>query len=256
MYDYYIMELLFENGDDIDNTNELDLLFLSNNIHANNEFNWYVQNLQVSTSSVIQDIFRFLYHVHDEKCNISSSVAAAPLSNKKYAVNHLPDISLEQLNKNISRLPQDVIINHIFPFLYQPQSKELMNDIKNFHETKCFLIEKICKEDVNLATRNILNVYSRTYVYSHANSHVLKNIDKWYVKNRRVLNLNDTPTEDSSQTNSIFKIYFIHYPNILQLFESPEKWIFLWAILPPFIRSRYLYLLYTLHSLQPTNEDV
>jgi hypothetical protein len=255
------MELLFDNNDDNDNgDNDMEIQYYSTNIlHPqsvdsngsyivqsgdiiNSSLNNVTNSLEISTSSVVQEIFGFLNRFHASKKNLPGTAATVTPSHPVSSI-YTP----APLSKKISQLPYDVIINHILPYLYQPQSKELLYDIQNFHETKCFLIEKICNNNELLATKKILNVYSRTYIYSHANTHVLNRIDNWYMKNKRVLNMSENQEE---KTLSIFKIYFIHYPNILHLFETPEKWIFLWALLPPFIRNRYLYLLYSLHAME------
>ena len=37
--------------------------------------------------------------------------------------------------RDFSQLPEDIIINHILPFTYQPQSKQIMRDIIIFTQT-------------------------------------------------------------------------------------------------------------------------
>lgn len=41
----------------------------------------------------------------------------------------------------MARVPEDVIVQHICPYLYQPQSKELCEDIKSFVYTKKYLYD-------------------------------------------------------------------------------------------------------------------
>lgn len=46
-----------------------------------------------------------------------------------------------ELSIFMERIPEDIIIQHICPFLYQPQSIELCQDIKSFVFTKGYLYE-------------------------------------------------------------------------------------------------------------------
>ena len=46
-----------------------------------------------------------------------------------------------ELKKNIKKLPIDIIRENIIPYTYNPQSKELINDIHSFDKTKKVLQE-------------------------------------------------------------------------------------------------------------------
>jgi hypothetical protein len=45
-----------------------------------------------------------------------------------------------RMQNNFAKLPQDVIINHIAPFMYRPQRRELLQDIMDYRESENILM--------------------------------------------------------------------------------------------------------------------
>ena len=43
---------------------------------------------------------------------------------------------------SLSKIPNDIIINEILPYTYCPQPKNLLEDIKNYYNTRKYLFEK------------------------------------------------------------------------------------------------------------------
>lgn len=43
---------------------------------------------------------------------------------------------------NLSTIPNDIIINEILPYTYSPKPKDLLEDIKNYYNTRTYLFEK------------------------------------------------------------------------------------------------------------------
>ena len=226
-------------------------------------------NEELNTAIVMRDIFLFLNatsanyastqqqhssiqvdrnNEKDYQSDISNNNKCIAIGGGGHEI--LSKESNKRLQKNIAKLPFDIVINHILPYTYNVQPLRILKDVKNFWETKEILLHKICNHDTCIATQTILNVYSRSYIYNHANKHVINRINKWSEKHKEVWKLfrgnNETETVEGINNERFANLYVIHRPNILKLFQTPEKWIFLWAILPSFIRNRYLYILYVL----------
>lgn len=53
------------------------------------------------------------------------------------------------LQKYIRKLPEDVIINHIWPFLYEPMPETICKDIRSYHTTKTFLFQYYLSKYIN-----------------------------------------------------------------------------------------------------------
>ena len=53
------------------------------------------------------------------------------------------------LQKYIRKLPEDVIINHIWPFLYEPMPETICKDIRSYHTTKTFLFQYYMSKYIN-----------------------------------------------------------------------------------------------------------
>lgn len=134
------------------------------------------------------------------------------------------------LERHLHNLPNE-ILHKILQYTYNVQNQQLLNDIRNFETTKQFLLENLCDSE-----NSILDVIMRFYDCSHllnCNEHVLKKINKWIKKRVVMENIDDV-------------CVIVFYPDISTLFTKHNKWIFLWGILPPIIRNKYLNLLYSL----------
>ena len=92
-------------------------------------------------------------------------------------------IIMEQ--KYLAKIPYDIIINHIVPYTYNVQSKELLYDIKNFVED-LNLIENCYLFDYNycILYRDLLNFCKLKFNNKLFN---MNYVNKKYLKNIRFL---------------------------------------------------------------------
>ena len=107
-------------------------------------------------------------------------------------------------------LPEEIIINHIMPFIYEPQPKNLMSDIRSFYtdfhllDNYHFYYNTYCMYNDIIEFTNLQNLLIRHYncrkftgydlsfyVFSNFYSHRIINV---YCKNRMLWGLM-TPTE-------------------------------------------------------------
>jgi hypothetical protein len=136
----------------------------------------------------------------------------------------------KQLQIKIRAMPEDIRL-YIVSYIARPQSQFLLRDIRNFYQTYLFLLNVICRGDKNVLLDRIFTVYDMSLFYKNMNPIVRGNIRKWQVKRRN--------------TEVIDDFVIVEFPNALNLFYTNEKSIFLWGVLSPFYRSRYINFLYS-----------
>lgn len=146
----------------------------------------------------------------------------------------------KELQMKIHALPEDIRL-YIVSYLKHPQPQCLLRDIRNFHQTYCFLLNIVCANDRSLLVERILTFYDIGIFYKNINSIVKKNIKRWQLKQRH--------------TEIIDDFTIIQYPNVLTLFNENNKWIFLWGALPQYHRNRYVSFLYSIIDTDSDEEE-
>lgn len=143
------------------------------------------------------------------------------------------DETILQLSRKIRKLP-DEIVRHIISYTYEPQPPKLLQDIQNFSLTSEILLN-ICSNNSSHRIDAIIGFYNNLFLYSNSNCHVVKKIEKWM------------------QRHTVVKKYknicVIELPNEISLFNKETKWLYLWAIMDPINRNRYLNLLYSIYNI-------
>jgi hypothetical protein len=93
-------------------------------------------------------------------------------------------IIMEQ--KYLAKIPFDIIINHIMPYTYNVQNKELLYDIKNFVED-LNLIENCYLFDYNyiMLYRDLVGFYE--YKFNNRYCDFINEINKKYIKAVRII---------------------------------------------------------------------
>ena len=157
-----------------------------------------------------------------------------------------PLISLNEINKRkqlqkyIRSLPEELKL-YILSYTHQPQPPPLLKDIQNFHLTFRFLFNVICKKNPRKIISRILTFYDSSVLYNNITPIIRRKIQRWQINHRN--------------TKIIDDFIIIEYPNILKLFNKNNKHIFLWGILPPFYRNKYLNFLYSVMDIETDEED-
>jgi hypothetical protein len=124
----------------------------------------------------------------------------------------------------INKLPDDVIINHILPYTYEPQPRKILNDIRSFSKDYS-LIENIYMTQFN----ELILLYDLLrFLYP---SYVIKNIMENVL--RRHFHLKNKPCE-----------YLINMLNVcfernLEI-NTERKIKILWGLLKPIERTNFI----------------
>lgn len=134
----------------------------------------------------------------------------------------------------LRRLPEE-IIHHIFSYTHRLQSTALLQDIKNFHITKEILLKDICENKRENLISVILEFYQLFFLYKNSNPYVVKNLKKWF-KNHTTVKKYDN-------------VIIIELADELTFFNHVNKWLYLWAILDPINRNKYLNFLYSIYNI-------
>ena len=143
------------------------------------------------------------------------------------------------LRQQIYNLPDDIIREHILPYTYEPQSRELCEDIRNFYKIKNHLSE------------NYRRIYKNGY----------KNEDKEWLLNdiHRFMN-EDKPTMFGYldfYTQFFQRIYMLRNASrdqVIEFLQSPKYYYFTRDIyrnigfMKPQEREKLKAFLYTIHS--------
>jgi hypothetical protein len=133
----------------------------------------------------------------------------------------------------LDKLPLEIIINHILPYTYRPQSKELMQDIRSYYVDNSFL-ENAYTFDIN---ENILmNDISKfcsgrnDYLYFNENN-------KLPPKLEHILRRNYTMSKFTNYElyNFVTQVLYVHNP-----IANVNKIKLLFALLNPIERTRFI----------------
>jgi len=137
----------------------------------------------------------------------------------------MADLRLEQL---VSRLPFDVIINHIIPYTYQCKDKQLLIDIRSYYND-LQLLENIYFIDFNDTI--MINDLVRFCNNNVAPAYGIEG------KYERILRRNFNLSQKSKEY--IFHFIFSYFHNTL-LEDTNRKIKFLWGLLNPKERTRFI----------------
>ena len=98
-------------------------------------------------------------------------------------------------NELINKLPQEIIIHHICPYLYLPQSKKLCHDIKSFVFTKNYLYNTYSsKYSLYKCNRQWLLTDITRFINSY-NSYYFRYSNLFYAKMKKLFILRDKKLE-------------------------------------------------------------
>ena len=136
----------------------------------------------------------------------------------------------EELNKLlINKLPDDVIINHILPYTYEPQPRKILNDIRSFAKDYS-LIESIYMTQFN----ELVLLYDLLrFLYLNINpSYGIKNI---IIENvlRRHFHLKNKNGE------YLINMLIVCFGGNLEI-NTERKIKILWGLLKPFERTQFI----------------
>jgi hypothetical protein len=135
----------------------------------------------------------------------------------------------KELNINlVKKLPEDVIINHILPYTYCPQSKKLLTDIRSFYNDYSFL-ENIYTFDYNydLLFYDLTCFCNKTLIPNYNMNKSFGNLLTRLFKFRN---------SDYCYLNNFVFITFHRSANQNQI----RKIRFLWGLLNPRERTRFI----------------
>jgi hypothetical protein len=132
------------------------------------------------------------------------------------------------MNIHIRKLPQDVV-DYIIPYTYQLQNKPLLEDIKNFNETKKIVLELY---------------YNYWIVYFNEEVHE----DKYWLINDLIAFFNNYEATMYGYTEKFYNIFrrnqslqscetINNYVNLLEDKQVDSQINILWALLTPKERS-------------------
>lgn len=126
-------------------------------------------------------------------------------------------------------LPVDLVIQHIMPFIYQPQSKRMLRDIRSFYEDFS-LIDESYVHDYNhyMLLTDILGFFT-LLEHSH---YVETGVEKIL---RRHMKYADC---DISVINKA--MYSMYYKNLEKEDSLVQKVRFLWGLMLPVERARFI----------------
>jgi len=110
--------------------------------------------------------------------------------------------------KNINHLPEDIVYNHIVPYTYQLQSKNLLEDIRSFLETYTIIYD--------------------FYSYEYNESIWINDLVEFIIINK--INI-------LSRNAFIQYVFEYRYENISKMMKIR----FYWGLLTPFERNQYIY---------------
>lgn len=128
----------------------------------------------------------------------------------------------------MSKVPFDVIVNHIIPFTYQVQPYSVLIDIRTHFQDKqllenLFFTEYnphiLANELIRFSNKNTIPVY---YIHTSYSTILKRN---FMLSNKKIVDL----------------CYFVFYKLHVHLYKNPERIInFLWGLLNPFERTAFL----------------
>ena len=98
-------------------------------------------------------------------------------------------------NELMQKIPEDVIIQHICPYLYQPKSQEFCNDVKSFVYTKNYLYNLyFSKYSLREYNREWLLADISRFINGY-NSYYFRYSNLFYAKMKKLFMLRDKKLE-------------------------------------------------------------
>lgn len=110
---------------------------------------------------------------------------------------------MQTIENKIKKLPTD-IINHIIPYTYQFQNKILLDDIKNYDETK----------------KKLFQLYYNFWI-NHLG--LFENEDKWWLINNILSHINNYQATMYGHIENFYNIFFRHTK--LNTFKDVDKYL-------------------------------
>lgn len=130
---------------------------------------------------------------------------------------------------DLTKIPNDIIINHIIPFTYQVQSKILLKDIKSFYRDYEIVINYYSFDynDYVLCSDLIRFINNNYFLNSYSN-----NIEKLFERSYFYTNIKNKEEFIISIENNIYNNYIIDPNKVSRI---------IFGLLKPYERRRFLY---------------
>lgn len=130
---------------------------------------------------------------------------------------------------DLTKIPNDIIINHIIPFTYQVQSKILLKDIQSFYRDYEIVINYYSFDYNNyvLCSDLIRFVNNNYFLNSYSN-----NIEKLFERSYFYNNIINKEEFIISIENNIYNNYIVNPNKISRI---------IFGLLKPYERKRFLY---------------
>jgi hypothetical protein len=130
---------------------------------------------------------------------------------------------------DLTKIPNDIIINHIIPFTYKLQSKTLLKDIQSFYKDYEIVINYYSFDynDYVLCSDLICFINNNYFLNSYSN-----NIEKLFERSYFYNNIINKEEFVISIENNIYNNYIINPNKISRI---------IFGLLKPYERRRFLY---------------
>uniref|UniRef100_A0A6C0HSG7 Uncharacterized protein n=1 Tax=viral metagenome TaxID=1070528 RepID=A0A6C0HSG7_9ZZZZ len=130
---------------------------------------------------------------------------------------------------DLTKIPNDIIINHIIPFTYQVQSKKLLKDIQSFYRDYKIVINYYSFDynDYILCSDLIRFVNINYFLNSYSN-----NIEKLFERSYFYNNIINKEEFIISIENNIYNNYIVNPNKVSRI---------IFGLLKPYERTRFLY---------------
>jgi len=130
---------------------------------------------------------------------------------------------------DLTKIPNDIIINHIIPFTYEVQSKILLKDIQSFYRDYEVVINYYSFDynDYVLCSDLIRFVNNNYFLNSYSN-----NIEKLFERSYFYSNITNKEEFIISIENNIYNNYIIDPNKVSRI---------IFGLLKPYERRRFLY---------------
>lgn len=130
---------------------------------------------------------------------------------------------------DLTKIPNDIIINHIIPFTYEVQSKILLKDIQSFYKDYEIVINYYSFDynDYVLCSDLIRFINNNYFLNSYSN-----NIEKLFERSYFYNNITNKEEFVISIENNIYNNYIINPNKVSRI---------IFGLLKPYERRRFLY---------------
>jgi hypothetical protein len=130
---------------------------------------------------------------------------------------------------DLSKIPNDIIINHIIPFTYKVQSKTLLKDVQSFYRDYEVVINYYSFDynDYVLCSDLIRFINNNYFLNSYSN-----NIEKLFERSYFYNNIINKEEFIISIENNIYNNYIINPNKVSRI---------IFGLLKPYERRRFLY---------------